>query len=713
MDRQTQSQGMDTVGLKLLWMEILRRKLMVMTIIVIGMALTYAYTAAQPVLFRSTASLLIENFVPTALQVTNPYNEMGISQEVIKANRILAESRPVIERSDKLAQETLNEPANSPPVDYQAHSDGQLLVLEVLDTDRKRATVYANAWSEAFVEEMKKRALDPVISMGEKYKLLVPKLYDSWHDKLNTLQKFEREQNFNAKDYGLKQLYDKLGPLGALLDNKKATLIELKAESRFLNSLEKKGITYEDLKAVPSAKDDLDLRGYKTEFEASRAQLRDARDKYQESHPEVVSKVNRLREAQQDLDSAAARFVFRLNSMVQIYEQEKNDLQDAYDKLEVQKNELTAVSLKWEIMHKDVEEAERLYTERNQYLLNTELNKQMNFTYAKPWETAIEPKLPYLPSWRRNLVAGAFLSVVFAVLSVIALDKLDDTVRTPKDLQRKPGLNSMGMIPASEMALNDSEAYTLVLHRSFSLVAEALRNLHIGLEVKHGAHRTGQPLVVTVTSALANEGKSMVSSNLALLFAGLGRKVLIVDADLRKRSLSKAYKCEEKTGLRDVIQGAAFTPAMAVPCGTPGFFLLPAGTSKAEASDTIQPESFERALAQMKPGYDVIIFDTPPVLPMADACIMGQVSDVTILVVRSRRTSLRQVETAHANLTAANVKEIGCVVNGVDDDDASAGAYIYGYGYGYGYGLEPEKHRDTPSARERSGQSRSREKVRE
>src|SRR6185295_19210195 len=131
-----------------------------------------------------------------------------------------------------------------------------------------------------------------------------------------------------------------------------------------------------------------------------------------------------------------------------------------------------------------------------------------------------------------------------------------------------------------------ADAYTLVQHKSFSLVAEALRNLHIGLEVKHGAHRTGQPLTVTVTSALANEGKSMVSSNLALLFANLGRKVLIVDADLRKRSLSKAYKADTKPGLRDIMQGTPWSPTMAVPGAAPGFFLLPAGNARPDSSDT-------------------------------------------------------------------------------------------------------------------------------
>src|SRR5207247_1619278 len=149
--------------------------------------------------------------------------------------------------------------------------------------------------------------------------------------------------------------------------------------------------------------------------------------------------------------------------------------------------------------------------------------------------------------------------------------------RTPKDLQRKQGITSMGMIPASDMVLNDADAYTLVLHKSFSLVAEALRNLHIGLEVKHGTHRTGQPLAITVTSAMANEGKSLVSSNLALLFANLGRKVLIVDADLRKRSLTKAFKCEDKIGLRDVMNGTAWSPTISIPGPVLGFHLPPSG----------------------------------------------------------------------------------------------------------------------------------------
>ena len=711
MDKQQNSQSTDAAGVKQLWMEILRRKFMVATVLIIGLAVTYAYTVAQPVLYSSSASLLIENFVPTQMQTINQFNDMSVSPDVIKANRILAESRPVRDRASKLAQLELGEPATAKVADFQARSDGQLLYLQVLDTDPNRAMVYANAWSAAFVSEMKDRGMKKVVDITAAYKTVVPRLLEDWHIKLGALQRFEHDNNFNAKDYDINHLFEILKPVGQLLEEKKSALNDLKAEITFLSEPPRE-LAYDDLKALQSAKNDPDFIAFKAELERSRVQLRDALEKFQETNPEIAAKRKRIVDAQLDLDSAAAKYLDRLKKSMQITEQEKVGLQARYDDLEKQKNKLIALSLEWNNQNKAVEEAEKLYSERNQSMIKTEFDKQMNFTFANPWEDAAKPIIPYLPNWKRSLAAGGFMSLVFAILSVIGLDKLDDTIRTPKDLQRKLGLNSLGLIPASDVMLNDKQVYTLVQNRSFSLVSEALRNLHIGLEVKHGAHRsTGQPLVITVTSALANEGKSMVSSNLALLFAGLGRKVLIVDADLRKRSLSKAYNADDKPGLRDLMRGTAFTPAMAVTVAgaTPGFFLLPSGNAKPDSSDTMQPESFVRVLNQMKPGYDVIIFDTPPVLPMADACIIGQLSDVTILVVRSRRTSLRQVETAVANLTTANVKEIGCIVNGVDNDDASADSYIYGYD-GYGYGMEPEKNGNGTG---RGAHPRLREKVRE
>jgi capsular exopolysaccharide synthesis family protein len=292
-------------------------------------------------------------------------------------------------------------------------------------------------------------------------------------------------------------------------------------------------------------------------------------------------------------------------------------------------------------------------------------------------------RLPALPNWRRNVAAGFLFSVVLAGMVVILLDRLDDSVRTSNDLPRKPGFAALGMIPNSLLHLDEDVLYKIVDERSFSTIAEALRNLHIGLEVKYDNRRLGKTLVLTVTSALANEGKTMVSSNLALLFASLGRKTLLVDADLRKRSLSKTYG-RFSPGLSEYLEGATFKPEDVMSLETPNLFLLPAGSVESNAPSTFKPEAFKILLAQMVANFEVVIFDTPPVLPMADACIMGHASDATVLVVRSRRTTLRQLDSALAKLEEAKVKEIQCIVNGVDEVDTYGypSSQIYGYGLG-------------------------------
>lgn len=680
----THSQS-DSLAIKHIWIEIKRRKLMTAAIVVMGVALTALYTSWQPVLYRSTSSLLIENFVPTFQSVTNPYSDLSISADVIKANRILAESRPVLDTARKNAQAALKERDNTPDVDYSAHSDGQLLYLQVLDTDAARATVYANAWSDAFIEEMKKRAMEPVETIFAQFREMVPKLRDDYQKKLKTLQDFEEKNHFNSKEYEINLDNQKLRRLETEESRLRLELNNLKHMQSWIQGL--RAVTYEDLKVIPEAKNDADLAHTKAEYERCRMALREAREKYREGtkegETELIPKKESLEAAGKDLDKAVQKFIENFNKQIDNAEKSYLDLKTDLDDAVKIKEALFTKSHTWSVLNTDAEQAKKIYDERFLQKDNTDLSSKTVFTYARPWERAMDAKLPYLPSWRRNIFAGLFFSLLSAILCVFALDKLDDTVRTPKDFERKADLISMGIIPATEEPMTDEEAYVVVKNKGFTFIAEALRNLHISLEVMHGSHRTGTPLTITVTSAMANEGKSMVSSNLALLFAALGRKVLLVDADLRKRSVTRANKCEDKSGLRELLSGANWTPSLAIGTSTPGFFVLPAGHTANGSLDSIQPESFVRVLAQIQPNFDVIIFDTPPVLPMADACIMGQASNVTLLVVRSRQTSLRQLESASANLKSANVKEIMCVVNGVDSADASANEYIYGYGYGY------------------------------
>jgi capsular exopolysaccharide synthesis family protein len=332
--------------------------------------------------------------------------------------------------------------------------------------------------------------------------------------------------------------------------------------------------------------------------------------------------------------------------------------------------------------------------------------------------------MPYKPNWRQNMLAGLMVSLLVAVACALLIERMDDTVRSGKDLERRLGAAPLGVIPVFERTLADEDGYLLTQRQASSNVADALRNLHIGLEVTYGAHRTGQPLVITVTSAVPHEGKTFLAANLATLFAGLGRKVLVVDADLRKGSLTRSFKSKGTIGLREVVASGKWSPEYALNNSTPGYGLLPVTEASYDSPESLNPDRFARVIPQMKSGYDVVIFDTPPVLAVADACVTGQSSDVVLLVLRSRQTRLAQVERAAAALYAANVKQVLFVVNGVDAADAASDAYGYGYGYdygegygygggsgsGYGYGYGQGRHKHKSGKRQTAGSEESDDK---
>src|SRR5205085_1742215 len=172
---------------------------------------------------------------------------------------------------------------------------------------------------------------------------------------------------------------------------------------------------------------------------------------------------------------------------------------------------------------------------------------------------------------------GFILSFLLACALVFGLEQIDDTVHTPKDLEQRMGANVLGAVPACGRSNMDREGYFLAKRQSASIAVDALRGIHIALEVGRKSAMQSGSLVITVTSAVPQDGKSFVTSNLGILFASLGRKVLVVDADLRKASLSKALEVEDQDGFFEVVKNQKWTRSCALNGKTPGYYLLPAG----------------------------------------------------------------------------------------------------------------------------------------
>jgi capsular exopolysaccharide synthesis family protein len=249
-------------------------------------------------------------------------------------------------------------------------------------------------------------------------------------------------------------------------------------------------------------------------------------------------------------------------------------------------------------------------------------------------------------------------------------------VHTPDEAGRLLGLPVLGVIPAVRHAVANARKQ---LGRATHLapnsdVAEAYRTLRAA--VYYGwPDRTVKS--VLVTSPERGDGKSTTASNLAIAMAQAGLRTLLVDADLRAAVQHKLFEVPNTSGLSDIIaRGVSFEHAVR-PTEVAGLSLLPSGTPTPAPAEITNGQAFGKLLQQLEQAYDLIVIDSPPLLAVADARILGAQAGLTILTLRAEKSTRQEVMQACQQLHAVGSSILGVVLNGVPQRGRA-----YGYRYG-------------------------------
>ncbi len=180
-----------------------------------------------------------------------------------------------------------------------------------------------------------------------------------------------------------------------------------------------------------------------------------------------------------------------------------------------------------------------------------------------------------------------------------------------------------------------------------------------------------------VTSAGPNEGKSTVTANLAIVFAQQGKKVLLVDADMRKPTLQYLFRLDNRSGLSNILVGDSQLEDTARQTGIDNLDVLTCGPIPPNPSELLGSKMMESLLQQANEQYDLVIFDTPPVLAVADPQVLANICDASIMVIRSKQTEYDTAQKAKDLLLPAKAKLIGTILN---DRDQKKSNYYYYYG---------------------------------
>jgi capsular exopolysaccharide synthesis family protein len=274
-------------------------------------------------------------------------------------------------------------------------------------------------------------------------------------------------------------------------------------------------------------------------------------------------------------------------------------------------------------------------------------------------EAAVTPGSPVRPNVLLNTILGALAGLVLAAGLAALLDYLDDTVKTPEEVEAAAGLVTLGGVARFHRPRSPDASLVAARHRH--PVAEAYRMLRTNVQFST-LEKPAQTLLVT--SANPGEGKTTTVANLALVMAQTGKRIIAVDSDLRRPTLHRFFGVSNGEGLTTLLLSGEPEPNGCVkPTSFENLWVLPSGPQPPNPSELLGSRRLESVLQSLKQSADVIVMDSPPTLAVADASILASHVDGTLLVVDSGRTRAGSLQRAKEVLSRAKTSLLGAVLN--------------------------------------------------
>lgn len=349
-------------------------------------------------------------------------------------------------------------------------------------------------------------------------------------------------------------------------------------------------------------------------------------------------------------------------------------------------------------------ETQRLYLQLyrdvkvNTELYTTLLNSYQQLKIAKAGEignvriidTAVEPVRPIKP---RSLIilalsifVGGFIGVLIALLKNILRTGIKDSAQIENELDL-PVYATVPRSPVQETRMQilkkKKSIPVLAIKNSDDIAIESLRSIRTTI---HFALANAKNNVIAIAGPAPEVGKSFISTNLATIFAQSDKRILLIDADLRRGYLHKYFNQETAPGLAEYLNGLNDLPQAIHSSQVPNLDIMTRGKSPANPAELLGSSKFKEMLEKLSDMYDYILIDTPPVLAVTDGIIVSQYAGVNLIVARYAKTQIKELE-----LTISRFEQAGSKVNGFILNDIQRGSNSYGYGYNYAYAYKANK----------------------
>lgn len=349
-----------------------------------------------------------------------------------------------------------------------------------------------------------------------------------------------------------------------------------------------------------------------------------------------------------------------------------DDLKAKLTELETAQAEYQDKNIQYTILKREVDsnrsQYDSLISKLNEVDVGSELKNQ-NAALADP---AVLPPFPYSPRLVLNLAIGLLLALGLGAAVIYVLELLNNTFANPEQVEKELQLPILGIIPAVE-----DRDFAQAISDPKSGLSESYRSLRTSLQF---SGEQGAPRVLLITSSEPSEGKSTTVYKLAEDFAGLGARVLVIDADLRKPSVHRIFKVDNIIGLSNVLTSTinkSDLPKL-VKQAKPNVSVITAGMIPPNPADLLSSQRMGLLLQRLAKTYDIVLIDAPPIIGLSDAPILSRLAEATLVVV-----SFNQVTRKAARAALKRIRAAGANVAGAAFTKFAVGKLDYNYSYKY------------------------------
>lgn len=670
------------LNLRHYWHIVLERRWLVIATFVSVMVLTGIYLFRSAKIYEASVRLQINKESENYMQMRDVFSADSREQDYMQTQFKNLLSRTLVKRVvDALALEKDPRYSGAQDIIYAVQRDvtvtpirlSRLVDVKVEHTSPKQAQAIADKLVELFIEQnlesrreasfdaltwLKSQVSDGKADVEKNERALVE--YKLTHNQVS----LEEGENINRQS----------------LLQASTELTKVKGEAaiakRAVEEIDHLLAAGQKIDTIPAVSQHENIKRLRQEIAVKEAALAALLKRYRDKYPLVIQARGELEKLHANLAAEAQTILLTMRNNVKILAQQQLEIEELVKAEEQKQFTLNKLKVEYDVLRREAENSKSIYANMLTRLTETDLLNRMNSNNMRVVDPATTPLRPVKPRVVLTILMGMAAAVAASFGLAFFVNYLDDSVKSQDDVENYLRLSFLGYVPnikTNSVVERDLQAH---LHPQ-SNAAEGFRTIRATISLTHNPDNFR---VLSVTSTIPSEGKSLVASNLAIVNAQTGLKTLLVDADLRRPSVHKAFQLHSPTGLAAYLMKQTDNlDDIILDTEVPNLDVVCCGSVPSSPSELVGSVRMREFIRLARERYDRVVMDCPPVSAVSDPLVISAMSDGVVYVTKFNKIRRDHARKSVQRIQNAGIHILGLVVNDIDFEGRDS--YYYSYYY--------------------------------